>query len=112
MPAAGIGIEIAADEAEFGDASLQLFDRALQVRLRRLGQHTDGGKAAGIKLHATVDKVVVRARPGLRYGFIADMMRHRRSAWGEDRHVGAALAEQAQLVLLQRLANLVIRMLG
>ena len=36
------------------------------------------------------------------------MMGHGRGARREDRHVGAALADQAELVLLQRLADLVV----
>src|SRR5690606_28121213 len=36
------------------------------------------------------------------------MVRHGRGAWRKDRHVGAALADQPELVLLERSTNLVV----
>src|SRR6185295_1285454 len=55
-----------------------------------------------------LDEVVAGTGPGGRGRFVADVMRHCRGARREERDIRAAVALQLELVLLDRLANLVV----
>src|SRR3546814_19807432 len=50
VAAAGVGIEIAPDEAHFLDAALQLRDRVRRRAARRLGKLADRREVAGIEV--------------------------------------------------------------
>ncbi len=108
MAARRVGIEIAADEAQLGHAALQLRNRVGDRHARRLRQlaHTD--EVFRIQVDDTLDEVVACARPGGRSRLVADVVRHRRRTRRKNRDVCATLALQLELVLLDRLADLVI----
>ncbi len=108
MPATRIGVEVAADEAELLDAAAQLADARGKIRLGALRQHAHAGEPLGIELGHAVDQVVAGDRPRLADRLVADMVRHRARPRREDRVVAAAFLDQAQLVGLDRLADLVV----
>src|SRR5690606_16840463 len=92
--------------------ALELGDRADQVRLGRLGQHANPDEGLRIELDHPRDQVVAAAGPLQANGLVSDVGRHGGGAWREDRQVGAALAQQTQLVLLDGLADVFIRDVG
>src|SRR5262249_20741952 len=108
VAAGRIGIEVAADEAKLVHAALELDDRMLDGHARRLRQLAYADEVLGIEIDDTLDQVVARTRPRLRSRLVADVVRHRRGARREDRDVRTALALDLELVLLDRLADLVI----
>ncbi len=111
-PAARIGVQVAPDKAKLIHAALKLDNGTRQISLRRLRQHAHACKRLGIKAHNARNQVVARLRPLHRYRLIAHMRGHRRCARRKDRHIRAALFQQAQLVRFNRLAYLVVRNLG
>jgi hypothetical protein len=69
-------------------------------------------KLSGEKIDHALDQVVAAPRPGLADRLVTDVVSHGRGARREDRHVSATLADQAQLVVLDRLTDLVIADVG
>ena len=112
MPAARIGVEVAADETQLLDAAAQLAHAGGKVRLGALRQHADADEGFGKQLRHAVDQVVAVLRPGLGHLLVADVMRHGGCARRKDRQIRTAFPDQPQLVVLDRLADLVIRNLG
>src|SRR5580698_6006950 len=55
-----------------------------------------------------MNQVVADTRPLRTHGLVADVMCHRRGARRKDRQIGATLALQFQLRLLQTLAQLIV----
>ena len=112
MAAARIGIEVAPDEAEVGNAPLELRDRALHVRLWALRQHAHADEGFGKQADDPSDQVIAPPRPVARDGFVADVRRHGGGA-GEKIVTSAPRSLiRRNLVGLDRLANLVVRNLG
>ena len=87
----------------FADA-LRLVDR----RARRLGKLADPDKGFRVKIDHPLDQVIAAPGPGLADLFVAHMVGHGRGARRKDGHVRAALAQQAQLILLDAFADLVV----
>jgi hypothetical protein len=112
-PRAGrVRVQVAADEAELGDAPLKLGHGRVQRLPRDLRELADAGEVLREQPGDPVDEVVADPRPGDRGGRIGDVVAHGRRAGGEDRQVGAALARDPQLVGLDRLPDLVVADLG
>ena len=65
MAAAGIGVEVAADEAELVHAALELLDRAVEAGARGLGQLADADEGVGVEVDDPLDQVVAGARPAV-----------------------------------------------
>ena len=65
-------------------------------------------KLLGIQRADAVNQIVAVLGPVQAGRRVADVVRHRRRARREDRDVGAALALQLQLRVLQALADLVV----
>ena len=108
LAARGIGIEIAADEAEFLHAALELGDDAARIHARRLRQLADADEVLRIQLANAVDELVAVLGPVPARGLVADVMTHGAGARREDRHVGAARALQLELRVLETVADLVV----
>ncbi|MNI46311.1 hypothetical protein D3C73_1007680 [compost metagenome] len=72
----------------------------------------DAGECFRIKVYDPLDQIVGTPCPNLRGGLVTDMRRHRRGTGRKNRHVGAAFAQQPQLVGLDRLADLIVRYVG
>ena len=112
VPARRVRVQVAADEAQLRHAALQLRDGMGDRHTRRLRQLADAHEVLRKEVHHALDQVVAAPRPGLAHRFVADMVCHGGGARAEDRQVGAAFAQQAQLVLLHRLADLVVGNIG
>ncbi len=108
LAARRVGVEVAADEAQLVDAALQLADRMGDVHARRLRQLAHADEGLGEQVDDALDQVVAAAGPGLGHGLVAHVVRHGRGAGREHGHVRAALLDQAHLVLLDRLDDLVV----
>ena len=108
VAAGRIGIEIAADEAQLLDAALEFADRVLRRHARRLRQLADADEILRIQRADAVDQVVADLRPFEADALVADVMPHAGGARREDRQIGAALALQLELVLLDALADFVV----
>jgi hypothetical protein len=108
MASAWVRVEIAADETEFGDAALEFRDRSSHVGAGALRQHAGADERIRVQSADAADEIIRMAGPDLRHLLVADMRRHRGGARRKNRHVGAALSDQAELVGLDSFANLVI----
>ncbi len=110
VAARGIGIEVAADEAQLLDATLELLEAARVRRrhARRLRQHAHADEIVGKERADAVDEVVACDRPFLAGLGVAEMVRHAGGARREDGEVGAALLLQLQLRADDALADLVV----
>ena len=107
IAAGRIGIEVAADETHF-HAALELGRRVLRIGARRLRQLADADEVLRKQRDHPRDQVVADLRPFQAHAFVADMMAHPGSARREDGEVGAALALQLELVLLDAFADFVV----
>ena len=112
MPAARIGVQVAADHAEFLDTAPQFPDARLEPAPGALRQHAHAREGAGEQLRDAVDQIVAFLGPCFRYVLIPLMMRHPAGPGREDGEVGAALLDQFELVFLDRRADLVVRDIG
>jgi hypothetical protein len=110
VPAAAgrIGIEVAADEAQFGDAALQFLNAAGGRCAWRLRQLADGGEIARVEAGNAMDQVIGYPAPVLADGFVTDMVLHGAGDRREDGEVMTPLAHQLQLRALQTVADLVV----
>ena len=108
VAAGRVRVEIAADETQFLDAALEFFDAVGRRHARRLRQLADADEIVRIKGAEAVDEVVRDLRPQRAGGRVADMMGHARCARREDGEIGAALALQFQLRVLDALPQLVV----
>src|SRR5262249_20524050 len=104
-----IRIQVAADHAELGDASLELADAVPWRHARRLRQLADADEVVGIQLAHAMDQIVAAPGPVKARRRIPDVMRHGRRARRKDRDVGPALALKLELRALEALADLVVR---
>src|SRR4029077_2887290 len=93
---------------ELGDAALELGDRRVQRGAGRLGQLADADERLREQPGDARDEVVARPRPLHADPLVALVVAHGGRPRREDRHVGAALAEQPELVLLDRPPDLVV----
>src|SRR5262249_18805837 len=103
-----IGIEVAADEAIFLDAALELADAAFRIDAGRLRQLAHADEVLRIEPAHPVHQLVRDLRPLEADAFVADVVRHAGRARREDRQVGAALALQLELRALDARADLVV----
>jgi hypothetical protein len=110
----GIGVEEAADEAQFLDATLELRERLSDRRAGRLRQTGDAEEPVGIELRLPVDNVVALLgepahQPG-RLLTVHELKRPRR----DQLHIGSMLVQRievalgADLGMIKRRAQLVI----
>ena len=107
IAAGRIRIEVAADEAHF-HAALELGGAMARIDARRLRQLAHADEILRIERHHARDQVVADLRPFHAHALVADMVAHAGGARREDGHVGAALALQFELVLLDAFADLVV----
>ncbi len=112
VAARGVGVEVAADEAELQDGAFQLGDRVGDRHVPGLRQLGDADEGLGKQADDPGDQVVAAAGPFLAHRLVADVVGHGRGARREDGHVGAALGQQAELVALDAGADLVVGNLG
>ncbi len=103
-----IGIEVAADEAVFVDAALELADAALRIDAGRLRQLAYADEVLRIERADAMDQLVADLRPLQAQPGVTDVMRHAGGARREDRQAGAALALQLELRALHARADLVV----
>ena len=89
-------------------AALELGDAVRRRDARRLRQHADRREVLRVERADAVDQVVLHARPVRADRGVADVVLHRARARREERDVGAPLALQLQLGLLQAVADLVV----
>jgi hypothetical protein len=108
VAAGGIRIEIAADEAKLLDAALELAHRVLRRHARRLRQLANADEVLRIEVADAMDQIVADLRPFEADALVAHMMAHAGGARRKDREIGAALALELALILLDALANLVV----
>src|SRR5439155_21650014 len=101
-------IEIAADEAEFLHAALQLRNavRRRHARTLRKLAHTD--ELLRVESADAPDQLVAMLRPVPARGLVADVMAHTHCTRREDRNVGAAVSLQLQLRALEARADRVV----
>src|SRR5229473_4787392 len=107
MSAGGIGIEVAADEAQRFHAALELGDAIRRRHPGGLRQLANPDEIFGIERAAAVDQIVADLRPREADGGIADVVAHAGGTRREDGEIGAALALEFELQL-QALANLLV----
>ena len=108
FPARRIGIEIAADEAEFVHAAFELGNHAARIDARRLRQLADADEVLRVQLADAMDQLVAMLGPVPAGGLVADVMPHGAGARREDRDVGATRALQLELRILEAVADLVV----
>ncbi len=99
VTAGGIGVEVAADEAEFLDAAAQLGNAVGGRNAGRLRELADTDEVIGKELADAVDDVVAELGPDERGLLIAEVMAHLTGDGREDRHVAAALFLQLELAI-------------
>ena len=108
LAAGRIGVEVAADEAELVDAALELLDAVRRRDARRLRQHADRREVLRVELQTRwIRSFCMRAQYTL-IGASPRWCSMRAGARREEGHVGAALALQLELRLLEALADLVV----
>ena len=105
LAATRVGVEVEPDEAHV-HGTTQLGDRGVERVAGELRQLTDTDERVGVEVDDACDEVVACAGPRDADLEIALVVGHRGGARREDRHVGAALAEQLELVLLDRVLDL------
>ena len=108
MAAGRIGIEIAADEAEFLDAAFELADAGLRIDAGRLRQLAHADEIVRIEVADAVDQLVADLRPHQADAGIADVMGHAHRARRKDGQIGAALALEPELGALNAGAQFVV----
>ncbi|MNQ52570.1 hypothetical protein D3C85_665920 [compost metagenome] len=104
----GVGVEVAADEAQFVDATLQLMDRVRYGHARRLRQLANAEEVLRKHRNDPRDQIVGCASPGLTDALVADVVAHAGGTRRKDRHVDATLLQQPKLVAFDRRENLVV----
>jgi hypothetical protein len=104
----GVRVEIAADETQVPDAPFELRRAVGGGHAWRLRQLAHADEIVRVQPHDAVDQIVAHAGPGEAGGLAPHVVRHRRSAWREDRQVRAAFTLQLQLSALEALADLIV----
>src|ERR1700728_4506354 len=99
--------EVAADKAHV-DAALEFGGGVRVIRARRLRQLAHADEILREQRDDPRDQIVADLRPFERDALVADVMAHAGSARREDSQVGAALALQSELILLNAFADLIV----
>ena len=106
--AAGVRVDVAADEAEVQDAAPQLLDTVAGADARRLGKLADADELVREELADAVDQLVVHLGPVAANQLRPEVVPHRGRLRREDGQVGAALALLLDLAILQTGADLLV----
>ena len=109
VAAGRIGIEIAPDESKLFDAALELGGGVLRRHARRLRQLAHADEILRKERARAMDQVVADLRPFEAHALVADVVAHAGGARREDGQIGAALALQLELIVLDAVANLIVR---
>ena len=108
VAAARVRIQVDADEAHLLDGANDLRHRLGRIDARRLRQLRHRHEVVREQIADAADQVVLVLAPELAGVFISDMVTHPAGTWRENGEVGAAFLLQAQLVVHDALANLII----
>ena len=93
--AARVRVQVQPDEPQLVHAALELLQSSASTGTPGdCGSWQTPTKLSGKSVDDPRDQVVARPRPRLAHRLVADVVRHGRGARREDRHVGAALAEE------------------
>ena len=102
VPAGGIGIQVAADEAQFVDAALEFRDAVRDRHTRRLRHLAHADEILRVERHHAGDQIVAYLRPFDAGPLGADVVGHGGGARRKDGEVGAAVALEFELGLSRR----------
>src|SRR5262249_25289337 len=103
-----IGIQIAADEAQFMNAPFEFCNRIFRGYTGRLRQLANAYKILRVEGTHSIDQIIAVLGPVAADRFIADVMAHGRSTRRKNRDVGAALPLKFQLSAFEAFSNLIV----
>ncbi len=108
MAARGVGVQVAADEAELVHAALQLADAVIERCAGRLRQLADSDEIIGVQGADPVDQFIAQLGPVQAGGRVADVVPHHGGAGRKDGDVSSPLPLKFELCALQALPDLVV----